>query len=92
MRKEYLACEVATVVAGVRIIPIVRISISYAEIRGARSFYAGKHPVYLVISSTEGERAYSITGREVPIQQVISDCPAVAVAPERQIVPPLPPR
>ena len=92
MRKEYLACEGATVVAGVGIISVVRISISYAEIRGAQSFYAGKQPVYIVISSTDGERAYSITGREVPIQQVISDCPAVAVAPEEWTVPPLPPR
>jgi len=91
MRKEYLACEGATVVAGVGIISVVRISISYAEIRGARSFYAGKQPVYLIISLTEGECAYSVTGREVPIQQVIAECPALAVALERQIVPPLPP-
>ena len=86
-----MALEEATVVAGVRITPVVRISISYAEIRGARSFYAGKQPVYLVISSTESERAYSVTGLEVPIQQVISECPAVAVAPGEWTVPPFPP-
>jgi len=80
MRKEYLACEEADVVAGVRIIPVVRISISYTEIGGARSFYAGKQPLYIIIRSTEGERAYSVTGREASIQQVISDCPALAVA------------
>jgi hypothetical protein len=82
MRKEYLAREETIVVAGVRITPVVRISISYAEIQGARSFYAVKQPVYLIISSTDGVRAYSVTGREVPIQQVILDCPALAVAPE----------
>jgi hypothetical protein len=82
MRKEYLACEKATEVTGVRITPIVRMSVGYTEIHGARSFYAGKQPVYLIITSKEGERAYSITGQEVPIQQVISECPAPAVAPE----------
>ena len=91
MRKEYLALEEGIVVAGVRIIPVVRISVRYTEIQGARSFYAGKQPVYLIITSTEGERAYSVTGREVPIQQVISDCPALAVALEGRPVPPLPP-
>ena len=91
MRKEYLACEGASVVAGVRVTPVARISISYTQIGGARSFYAGKQPVYLIISSTEGERAYSVAGREVPIQQVIADCPALAVALERWPVPPLPP-
>ena len=90
MRKEYFTCEGASVVAGVSIIPVVRITISYTEIQGARSFYAGKQPVYLIISSTDGERAYGVMGREVPIQQVLSECPALAVALERQIVPPPP--
>ena len=80
MRKEYLAIEEATVVAGVRIIPVVRISVRYTQIRGARSFSAGKQPVYLVITSPEGQRAYGIMGGDVAIQQVISDCPALAAA------------
>jgi hypothetical protein len=91
MRKEYLALEEASVVAGVRITPVARISISYTEIGGARSFYAGKQPVYLIFTTTDGERAYSITGREVPIQQVISECPALAADLEGRPVPPLPP-
>jgi hypothetical protein len=91
MRKEYLACDEASVVAGVRITPVVRISVGYAEIKGARSFYAGKQPVYLIVSSTDGDRAYSVTGRKVSIQRVISDCPALAVALEGRTVPPLPP-
>ena len=91
MRKEYLALEEATVVAGVRVIAVVSVSVHYVEIKGVRSFYAGKQPVYIVISSEDGERAYSVTGREVPIQQVISDCPALAVALEGRPVPPLPP-
>ena len=91
MRKEYLALEEGIVIAGVRIIPIVRISVSYTEIQGVRSFYAGKQPVYLIITTIEGERAYSVTGREAPIQQVISDCPALAAALEGWPDPPLPP-
>ena len=90
MRKEYLALEEAIMVAGVRIIPIVRISVRYTEIRGAWSFYAGKQPVYIIIASTDGERAYSVTGREAAIQQVISDCPALAVVLEGRPGPPLP--
>jgi hypothetical protein len=82
MRKEYLACEEPIMVARVRITPIVRISVRYTEIQGAISFYAGKQPVYLIISSPDSERAYSVTGREVPIQQVKSDCPAPGAAPE----------
>ncbi|MCX5996802.1 MAG: hypothetical protein NTV42_04110 [Chloroflexi bacterium] len=78
MRKEYLACEEVAAIGGVRITPIVRILVGYTEIKGVRTFYAGKQPVYLIISSGDGERAYSVTGREVSIQQVISDCPALA--------------
>ena len=90
MRKEYLALEEAIIVAGVRIIPIVRISELYTEIRGSRSFYAGKQPVYIIIASMDGERAYSVTGGEAAIQQVISDCPALAVVLEGRPGPPLP--
>lgn len=80
MRKEYLAPEKAMRVAGVRVITVVRISVGYTEIQGARSFYAAKQPVYLIIQSEDGERAYSVTGREVPIQQVIAGCPSLAAA------------
>jgi len=92
MRKEYLALEDATEVAGVRIIVVVSVSVHYVEIKGVRSFYGSKQPVYLVITSPEGQRAYSIMGREVAIQQVISDCPALAAALEVRPDPPLLPR
>ena len=78
MRKEYLAREEAAVIGGIRITPIVRILVRYTEIKGVWSFYAGKLPVDLIISSGDGERAYSITGQEVSIQQVISDCLVLA--------------
>jgi len=79
VRKEYLAREQTAVIGGVRITPVVRISVGYTQIRGTRSFYAGKLPVYLIISSGDDKRAYSVTGQEVSIQQVISDCPALEV-------------
>ena len=80
MRREYLAREETTVVAGVRITPVVRVSIQSVEIKGTRSFYAGKQPVYLIISSADGERAYSVTGRDVSLSQVMEECPALTVA------------
>jgi len=80
MRKEYLAREETTVVAGVRITPVVRISVRYTEIKGIRSFYAGKQPVYLIISSADGEQAYSVSGQDVSLSQVMEECPALAVA------------
>ena len=80
MRKEYLAREETTVVAGVRITPVVRISVRYTEIKGARSFYAGKRPGYLIVSSADGVRAYSVSGQDVSLSQVMEECPALAVA------------
>jgi hypothetical protein len=80
MRKEYLAREETAVIAGVRITPVVRVSIQSVEIKGARSFYAGKQPVYLIVSSADGERAYSVTGQDVSLSQVMEECPALAVA------------
>ena len=78
MRKEYLAREAEAVIGGVRITPVVRNLVRYSETKGVWSFYAGKQPVYLIISSGDGQRAYSVTGQEVSIQQVISDYPALA--------------
>lgn len=91
MRKEYLTREEAAVVGGVRITPIVRILVRYTKIKGVWSFYVGKQPVYLIISSGDGERAYNITGQEVSIQQVISDCPALLAGLEGRSVPRFPP-
>ena len=92
MREEYLAAEGTAEVAGIRITPIVRVSVGYVEIRGTLSFYAGKQPVYLVVSSGTGERAYSVTGGEVSIQQVVSECPALAAGPAERPAPPIQPR
>lgn len=78
MIKGYLVCEGPTVVEGVSITAVARISVGYAEIGGTRSFYAGKQPLYLVVSSVDGERAYTVTGQEVSIQLVVSECPALA--------------
>jgi hypothetical protein len=89
MREEYLAAEGTAEVAGIRITPIVRISVGYAEIQGTFSFYAGKQPVYLVISSGDGERAYNVTGEEVPIQQVASEYQAPAAGPAGRPVRPI---
>lgn len=81
MRKEYLAVEESMIIDGVRITPVVRVSLQYVEIKGACSFYAGKQPVYVVVSSPRGERAYSITGEEVSLRKLAEECPALAAGP-----------
>lgn len=64
-------------VAGVILIPVVKVSLSYWHGNHGISFFGVKQPVSVVVVSPSVKRAFRITGEEVPLEQLILEVPGV---------------
>ena len=64
-------------IAGVTLIPIVRVSQSYWHGNSGISFIGFKQPVSVVVISPSVKKAFRVTGEEVPLDQLIQEVPGV---------------
>ena len=80
MHKELISCEEAHEVSGVKLTPIVRSTLTWADIGGTVSFYAYRQPAYLLVERYSDMRVLRASGEEVTLQQVYSECPAIREA------------
>jgi uncharacterized spore protein YtfJ len=77
MEKKEVGIGSPVSVAGVTVIPVVEVSLkSLTGSRGA-SFFGAKQPVSLLVVSPSGERAFRITGEEVPLDQLLKEAPGI---------------
>jgi hypothetical protein len=61
----------------VKLTPVVKSTITWVEMGGTVSFYVSRQPVYLLIESQMDVHALRVTGEEISLQQVCSECPAI---------------
>ncbi len=80
MHKELISCGEAHEVSGVKLTPIVRSTLTWADIGGTVSFYAYRQPAYLLVERYPDVRVLRASGEEVTLQQVYSECPAIREA------------
>jgi len=77
MQKEVVLCEHTREVMGVRLTPVVKSTLTWVEMGETMSFYASRQPVYLLIESQLDTRVLRVTGEEITLQQMCSECPAI---------------
>lgn len=77
MQKEVISCEKTREIMGLKLTPVVRSTITWVETGQTVSFYAFRQPVYLLVESRAGVCAWRITGEEITLQQVCSECPSI---------------
>jgi hypothetical protein len=77
MQKEVVSCEKTLEIMGVKLTPVVKLTLTWVETGGSVSFYATVQPVYLLIESGLGVRALRATGEEITLQQICSEYPAI---------------
>ena len=77
MEKEEVEIGSPVTVAGVTLIPLIKVSLNYWRRNGSLSFFGVKQPIGMVLVSPSGKRAFRITGEEVPLDQFIQEVPGI---------------
>ena len=83
MEKKQVVIDNPVAVAGVTLIPVIKVSLNYWRHNGGISFFGVKQPVNVVVVSPSAKRAFKITGEEVPLGQLIQEVPDIEEALER---------
>lgn len=77
MKKKEIEIGNPMTVAGVTLIPVIKVSLNYWRRNGSLSFFGVKQPIGMVLVSPSGKRAFRITGEEVPLDQFIQEVPGI---------------
>ena len=77
MEKKEVKIGNPVTVAGVTLIPVVKVSLNYWRGNGSVSFFGAKQPIGVVVVSQSAKRAFRITGEEVPLDQFIQEVPGI---------------
>ena len=77
MEKKEVGIDNPVAVAGVTLIPIVKVSLNYWRGNSGVSFFGVKQPFGVVVVSPSAKRAFRITGEEVPLDQLIQEVPGI---------------
>ncbi|GEM_PF-2108805 len=80
MLKEIVICEKPITAGGIKILPVVKMSLTCLQIKGNLSFNAVKQPEYVVVCRAGKIDIYNMSGEEVPISRAKSDCPGLESA------------
>jgi len=77
MKEKEIEIGSPVTVAGVTLIPVIKVSLNYWRRNGSLSFFGVKQPIGMVVVSPSGKRALRITGEEVPLDQFIQEVPGI---------------
>ncbi len=77
MEKKEVEIGNPVTVAGVTLIPVIKVSLNYWRSNGSISFFGVKQPINVVVVSSSARRAFRITGDEVPLDQLIQEVPGI---------------
>ena len=83
MEKEEVVIGNPLEVAGVTIVPLVKVSLNYWHGNGGISFFSVKQPIGVLVVSVSAKRAFRITGEEIPLDQLIQEVPNIKEMLER---------
>ncbi len=83
MERQEVVVDNPVAVAGVTLIPVVKISLKHWRSNGGVSLLGAKRPVSIVVVSPSAKRAFRITGEEVSLDQIMREAPGIKEILER---------
>jgi uncharacterized spore protein YtfJ len=83
VEKKEVAIDNPVTIAGLTLVPVVQILLSYWHGRSSSLYSGTKQPVALVIVSPSAKRAFRITGEEISIDQLFQEAPEIEEMLER---------
>ena len=83
MEKKRVTISSPIAIAGITLILITKMSLN-CQPGGYNIFFSGvKQPVGIVVASPSTKKAFEITGKEIPLDQLIQEVPGLAGMLER---------
>jgi hypothetical protein len=83
MEKKSVTISSPVAIAGTTLILITKLSFN-CQPGGSNIFFSGvKQPVGIVVASPSTKKAFEITGKEIPLNQIIQETPGLAGILER---------
>jgi hypothetical protein len=83
MEKKRVTISSPVTIAGITLILITKLSLK-CQPGGNNIFFSGiKQPVGIVVASPSTKEAFEITGKEIPLNQLIQDTPGLGGILER---------
>ena len=73
MEKKEVGVDNPVIVAGVTVIPVVKLSLNYWSARNGISLLGNKQPTAVVVVSPKAKKAFRITGEEVSLDELIKE-------------------
>ena len=77
MEKKEVVIENPVAVAGITLVPITELSVSYWPGKHGFSGFSTKQPVAIVVISPSTRKAFQITGEEISLDQLITEIPGI---------------
>ena len=77
MEAKEVIIEKPVAVAGVTVIPIVKVTLNRRHGNRSISYFGNKQPIGVVVISPSAKRAFRTTGEEVPLDELIQEAPGI---------------
>jgi hypothetical protein len=83
MEKKRVISGSPVAIAGITLVLVTKLSLSCRPKGNSIFFFGLKEPVSFVVLSPSTKKAFEITGKEIPLDQLIQEVPALAGMLER---------
>jgi len=77
MEKKEVVIGNPVAVAGVTVIPVVKVSLRSWTSGSGISFFAIKQPIAIAVVSPLARRAFRITGEEISLDRLVQEAPGI---------------
>ena len=77
MDKKEVIIEKPLLISGVKVVVAAEVVLNCSGGNGGVFLFAIKRPVYTVVVSPSARRAFTATGEDIPIRQVIEEVPGI---------------
>ena len=77
MEKKEVVIDNPVVIAGVTLLPVARVTLSYWHGNDRISFFGSKQPVSVVVVTPSEKRAFRLTGEAVSLEQLVQEVPGL---------------
>lgn len=77
MEKATVVIENPVALAGLTLVPVVRVVTHYWQAKGGRSWLSVKQPVAVILVSPAARRVLRVTGEEISVDELIREAPDI---------------
>lgn len=77
MEEKKIVIDKAVTVAGLTLVPVTQVSLSFWSTRAGTAFLVVKRPVAVVMVSPQAKRSFRTTGEEISLKELMQEVPSL---------------